>query len=150
MHYCFEQSRSSQGRLQILFHLLIALSVVAISGCGSPDRHRLVGKWHLEEPTRLENQVADVADLGPKSELVLDFRRGGRFYTRTSIGNIQSEKQGTWRVVGFDEATNILKIECKIGGESNEHAVEFLAEDLIELVPPNMAGTTKKLKFRHD
>ena len=64
------------------------------------------------------------------------------------MGNIQGAKQGTWQVVDFDEATNVLKVNCLVGVESTEHAIEFLEEDLIQLVPPNMAGLTLKLKFR--
>jgi len=80
--------------------------------------------------------------------MTLDFRGGGRFYTQTSMGNIESEKQGTWRVIDFDEASSVLKINCQIDVESTEHEVEFLSEDLIQLAPPNMAGLTLKLKFR--
>ena len=130
--------------------LLIALLLVSVVGCGHPDRHRLVGKWQLElkESARLESRVADVADLEAKSEMTLEFRGGGRFFTETSMGNIQRAKQGTWKVVDFDEATNVLKVDCLVGVESTEHAIEFLEEDLIQLVPPNMAGLTMKLKFR--
>ena len=130
--------------------LLIALLLVSVVGCGNPDRHRLVGTWQLElkESTRLESRVADVADLEAKSKMTLEFRGGGRFFTETSMGNIQRAKQGTWQVVDFDEATNVLKVNCMVGVESTEHAIEFLEEDLIQLVPPNMAGLTLKLKFR--
>ena len=141
--------QAAPKRLQMITcKLLIALLFVFVAGCGNPERHRLVGKWQLEEPTRLENRVTDVADLEAESKMTLEFRSGGRFFTQTAMGNIQQAKQGTWRVVDFDESKNVLRISSKIGDDSTEQAVEFLEEDLIQLVPPNMAGLTLKLKFR--
>ncbi len=51
-------------------------------------------------------------------------------------------------MVSYNESTNSMTIKCDIQMQESEHEITFVDQDTIELVPPNMAGTAMKLKFK--
>ena len=80
--------------------------------------------------------------------MMLVFYASGSLQTNTRMGDVNREKNGSWNVVEFDEEKSKMKIRCDLMGQQTEHEVRFIEEDLIRLVPPNMAGTKSKLTFR--
>jgi hypothetical protein len=81
-------------------------------------------------------------------KMLLQFHPNGKLKTTTRMGSFDPPpKEGSWRQLSFDDAKNVMTIECTIGTQVTEHEVAFLDNDLIELVPPNMAGTNNKIKF---
>ncbi len=126
------------------FWILLAL-LVAVGGCGDPNRKLLVGLWQIKNQDKVERRITD--DFQDDSRLTIEFRGGGKLLTVTRMGNIDTEKAGTWKMLSFDDENSKMQIECKLFDQTTEHEVEFLDEKTIKMIPPNMAGTTMKLKF---
>ena len=76
-----------------------------------------------------------------------EFRSGGTLKTSTNMGSIQGQKEGQWEWLSFDEDDSTAKLKITIGLQVTEHEVQFLDEQTIELVPPNMAGLDLKVQF---
>lgn len=144
------------------------LVTVLLSGCGSGDRAKIVGTWKLESVNALAKRVGagvenDESNLTEKqnstndqpagadnesSNMLVEFASNGSLMTRTQMRTINRDKQGGWSFLEFDEEKNVVKIECTVGLQVTEHAIEILDKDTIEMVPPNMAGLKTKLKFK--
>lgn len=144
------------NRIQI--STLLALLTLSFCGCyQDPIRAKLIGTWGIEHGDKLtkrvnqnegnpENDIGIAEDLSERMMLV--FSASGSLQTKTRMGEVNREKNGLWKVVEFDEENSKMKISCELMGQQTEHDVRFIEEDLIRLVPPNMAGTTSKLTFR--
>lgn len=118
------------------------------AGCGDPHRKRLVGLWELDHSERVEKRIADADEFASASKMTIRFGSGGKLSTVTKMGSIDGQKQGSWKFLEFDEETRVMRVECTIGMQTTEHEIEFVDEDQIKLVPPNMAGLSLKLNFR--
>lgn len=138
--------------------LMLALLAVTV-GCGDADRARIVGRWEISSDDRVleridnattpEDGSVDIEDsaapLPPR--MVVQFAQYGALETQTRISNSISEKNGTWSFVSFDPAARTAVVECELMGQTTEHELIFDGDNIVRMVPPNMAGTTKKLKF---
>jgi small subunit ribosomal protein S16 len=149
-------SRESMKPLN-LFVAPILLSCLLVTGCGDPQRSKLVGTWEIEQSEslvrRLDDNSSD-AELGPEAipsapKMQLQFFRNGNLQTTTMIGIVApTPKQGRWKMLSFDEQSGNMKVKCTIGLQETEHEIEFIDADTIKLVPPNLAGLSLKLRFR--
>lgn len=138
--------------------LMLALLAVT-TGCGDPDRARVVGRWEIssddkvldriDNATPLEDGSVDIEDsvapLPPR--MVVQFAHFGALETKTRISNSISEKNGTWSFVSFDPTKKTAVVQCELMGQKTEHELVFDGDNTVRMVPPNMAGTTRKLKF---
>ncbi len=151
-----------------LHSLLLLLACLLATGCGDPDRARIIGNWVIKKPDSLmgrlnletaasEPQTAlgaagefnesDSAEVeNPKMQI--EFRGNGTFSTITQMGWVTPQpKQGRWEMLAFDPTKNKMRIKCTIGLQETEHDVEFIDPNTIKLVPPNMAGVKLKITF---
>jgi len=130
--------------------LLLLAALVLTSGCyQDPVRAKLSGTWKIEHGEKLTRRVNEeaIAD-DPSEKMVLSFFASGSLQTKTKIGGVVREKNGSWNVVDYDEEDSKMTVRCDLIGQQTEHEIRFIETDLIRLVPPNMAGTTSKLTFR--
>ena len=130
--------------------ILLLTAVVLSSGCyQDPVRAKLAGTWKIEHGDKLTRRVNE-QDAGndPAERMQLSFYASGSLQTKTRIGGVIREKNGSWSVVDYDEEDSRMTIRCELIGQQTEHEIRFIETDLIRLVPPNMAGTTSKLTFR--
>lgn len=132
----------------IVGHLITLLAVSLLAGCAPPDSAKIVGQWEIAEATKLSKKIVndDDTDSGD-SRMTVQFDRSGKLRTNTAMGNIKSTKQGTWRSLGYDEPTGRMQIECTLGMQTTEHDIEFRDDDTIVWIPPNLAGTSQKVRF---
>lgn len=142
-------------------HWLLIASVIAClqTGCGDPNRSKIVGTWQIEQADTLMNRIhrKDSQTESPNSKngseddppkMVVKFDGSGLLTTSTRMGDVVQEKSGTWELVSFDQPNKTINLMCTIQDQKTEHSVELLDEDTIRLVPPNMAGTKMKIKFK--
>ena len=132
------------------FRLLAIVALLLCLGCGNPDRRKLVGTWQLKHSDEIEERIAELNDELPASRMSLQFKSNGRLSTVTKMGTIDSNKNGSWEFLSFDESTQTMKIKCTLVGQDTEHEVQFLSESKIKLAPPNLAGLNKKLEFQRE
>ena len=144
--------------------LLIALYACILSGCGDSNRAKLVGSWVIAKPERVMSRIDQESD-GKNSDfpddfdtpngdeedseprMLVTFYGNGTVKTKTAMGDVNQQKQGTWKMVAYNEEAKTMTISCEINTQTTEHEVNFVDENSIELVPPNMAGLTMKVKF---
>jgi hypothetical protein len=145
----------------IFIGLLLSASVCActFAGCGDSNRAKIIGTWGIDQADTVMSRInnADVNSADPSGgqpatagspKMLLKFDRNGRLETTTAMGAVNRNKQGMWKMVSFDESTGSMTIQCDIQLQESEHEITFIDQDTIKLVPPNMAGTTMKLKFK--
>lgn len=136
--------------------LLAVIFACTFSGCGDTHKKKLVGTWEIA-------QIAEVADrVGQndngrelqsdkatgQSKMTITFGSGGDLETQTLMGAMNRKKNGTWKMTSYDTEASAMEISCEINTQTSEHEISFVDENTIELVPPNMAGLTMKLKFK--
>ena len=126
---------------------MVVLFLIMLAGCSSGDAGKIMGTWEISNADSISERVGPEGDLQSESEMIVQFVRGGQLITRTKIGSIDSEKTGTWTFQSYDPSTSQMKIECSLQGQTTQHEIEFVNEDSIKWIPPNMAGTTKRLVF---
>lgn len=146
---------------------MLSLGLLAV-GCGDPDRARMIGRWEISAGDRVLDRVdgatkgnastdadqglndapldAESVDEAPR--MVVEFFRSGALTTETRISNAISTKKGQWSLVKYDAANRIATIRCELIGQSTDHELEFVSDNEVKMVPPNMAGLTKKLLFQ--
>ena len=143
---------SSQAGKKTYSLVLLAICFGLLSGCyQDPIRAKLAGNWKIEHGDKLSRRVNEEDSEGvedPSGKMVLSFTASGSLQTQTRIGGAIREKNGSWKAIDFDEEESVMKISCELMGQQTEHEVRFLEDDLIQLVPPNMAGTKSRLTFR--
>ena len=139
--------------------LIASVFACMLAGCGDSNRSKIIGTWGIERADTVMSRISRTdseadgregesgLDSRP-SKMTLRFLRSGRLETSTNMGAVNQEKQGTWKLIAFDETTNTMTLLCDIQNQESEHEVEFLDQETIKLVPPNMAGTTMKIKFK--
>ncbi|MEZ6096951.1 MAG: hypothetical protein R3C03_22470 [Pirellulaceae bacterium] len=136
---------TSSHRLNVICLLLLAL---AFAGCRDAETSKLVGRWELAAVEDIADQVGDAAESDNDPKMVLEFQAGGTLRTKTNINTIHTEKTGTWFSIGYDQTSKVLEVECKIGQQTSRHPITFVSEDVIRLVPPNMAGLNEQYQFK--
>ena len=144
------------------FKITCILIVLAFSGCtGDPDRSRIVGDWEIATADHLMGQVnlggpddssaaADSVDhskAGDAPPMLIRFYNSGYLATATNMGNMSTQKQGNWKFLSYDAESRMAKIRCKLVDDTTDFDVIVDDENTLRLVPPNMAGLKKKLKF---
>lgn len=137
-------------KIQAFCVLFLTLAVL-LSGCGDPNRKKIVGEWEVVTPARVANRLKDSESNSTSndgSRMRIDFRSNGTLSTQTSMGSVDSLKEGRWELLSFDEARSQLRLKCTLGLQESQHDVELVGLDKIKLVPPNMAGTDLKLTFK--
>ena len=122
------------------------ICLLLVSGCNDPVRSKIAGTWEVQKADRLGQRINQNQD-GAESRMRIIFESGGGLTTQTSMGEIQREKTGSWKLVSFDDQTNIMELVCDLGSGEVPTSVAYLDDDTIKLIPPNMAGTKTKLKF---
>lgn len=134
---------------------LLALAMLSLVGCNQdPIRAKLIGTWKIEYGDKLTQRVNQDDELmaspedDPRERMTITFYSSGSLKTQTRIGQVNREKNGSWELVSFDDEESQMNIRCELMDQQTEHKVQFIESDLIRLVPPNMAGTRSKLKFR--
>ena len=141
--------------------LLLSASLCActIFGCGDSNRAKIIGTWCIDRADTVMSRITtadtnswdqhdDSSMTEDSPKMLLRFYRNGRLETTTAMGAVNRNKQGQWKMVSFNQSTNLMTIQCNIQMQESEHKITFVDQDTIELVPPNMAGTTMKLKFK--
>ena len=147
----------------LILRISCYLWLLALVGCGGdPDRNRIVGDWEIATADRLMGQVnaasidsdrtADSADLAVDSEpqkprMLIRFYYSGSLATETNMGSVSTKKYGSWKLLSYDADTRTAKIQCKLVDDTTDFDVIVEDENTLRLVPPNMAGLTKKMKF---
>lgn len=134
-----------------------------VAGCQTAVQHPLVGKWELTQAAELADRVgqpAPDASTSPTAQnnsqefdqsqakeppMVIHFCSDGVLETATKMGGIQSKKQGTWEIKAEGPP---LVIAFVINGQPAETEIEWIGNDQIKMVPPNLTGLTMKLVFR--
>jgi hypothetical protein len=131
-----------------------------LAGCGNANRGKIVGTWEIDRADSVlsridrssvdagENDSAQDSHDGAAPKMVLTFSRSGKLATATNMGAVVQEKQGTWKMTSFDEQSSLMQVDCVLQGQNSTHEIEFLDQETIKLIPPNMAGTKLKLKFK--
>ena len=145
----------------LMFNVLCSLLVLALTGCtGDPDRARIVGEWEIATADYLMTQVnaegldaSGLADSVGDSEeddlprMLIQFYNSGYLATATNMGTMSTQKQGSWKFLSYDAENRTAKIQCKLIDDTTDFDVIVEDENTLRLVPPNMAGLKKKLKF---
>ncbi len=131
--------------------VVILSSLGFLVGCVDANVSRIAGTWELAKADRVANRVGekpinDEEESEAKMEVI--FGKNGTLLTRTHINAINSEKNGTWRFLFYDEHKKEMEVECHLMDQTVNCVLTFLSQDELEMVPPNMAGLTEKLKFR--
>lgn len=151
---------NAQIRWAFCLASLLAISIACSVGCKDPLRSKIVGTWTIERADRVMSRV-NASDDGEtdsiqttndgmndtESKMALTFHANGTMKTKTNMGSVAQEKIGSWTMKSFDSESNRMQIECVLQQQKTEHEVDFVDENQIELVPPNMAGLTMKIKF---
>jgi hypothetical protein len=131
----------------------LAFGLILLAGCQSETERLLVGRWDMSNVGHVVQRLGDEFNTdksadGEDPRMTVQFAWRGQLQTITMLGKIQSTKTGKWRIVRYDPAKNILQIECDLQGQTTTHDIEFETDDTIRWIPPNLAGTNRKLKFQ--
>lgn len=145
------QSESSMRRLRAAIGMAVAGigGMALLTGCQARETARLTGEWELVDPSRLAgriNQDAPDGALPGSHQMTVRFGSGGTLTTRTHMGDLWREKSGTWKVLA--SSADRTSLAFTLSGERDELEIEWIDDDTLKMVPPNMAGLTMKLTFR--
>ena len=135
----------SMRKASIGLFLLLGL----LAGCSgpTPEERQLIGLWKIADVESVADRVSGDDEIGAEAKMSVEFQTGGRLITRTKMGSIDSTKNGTWHFVRFDPASKKMMIECNLQTQVTKCEVEFAGPDQIKWIPPNMAGTSKRISF---
>ena len=146
------------------------LCLVLMAGCSDPQRQQLIGRWDLQvsSAAALEAPSQTVQDALEENqdfqdrltegdgtlEMALVFHGNGKLETMTGFAKGPSHKTGTWTWVEYDDSTKTALVHCTLVNErfpdspKLETEIVFIGEDLIRLVPPNIATLQQEMLFR--
>lgn len=148
----------------------ICLLAIASVGCGPAATHKLVGTWELktsaadedsssrpanslpgDEPSIEENTDSIVDGVGGGDDsaggMTLVFKSNGSLKTITSFPAAHSEKDWRWSLLSWDDDSESAVIRCEMSHESVETSIQFIDDNTIELVPPNIDVLQTRLRF---
>ncbi|MEM7782727.1 MAG: hypothetical protein AAF623_05180 [Planctomycetota bacterium] len=149
-----------KNELILLTCLVLACT---LTGCNQPGMTKLAGQWEIEKPNRIQRRVGqEEVELAPETpmgameyqdepvqpRMSLILRANGTFQTVTQMGAINQSKKGSWRIMDYTEGSKTIRVSFETNIQTSEHEIEFVDEDTIRLVPPNMAGLQLKLRFK--
>ena len=127
---------------------LILFILITIAGCNDPIRSKITGTWQMQRPEKILDRVSESGDSNEsETGMKLIFLANGTFMTVTKMGAIDQSKQGRWTLIGFDAASNVMTVNFSLQSQNSEHEIEFVDDNQIRLVPPNMAGLSMKVQF---
>ncbi len=124
---------------------------VLLAGCGDPNRAKIVGSWEVESPSRIARRFKETevdSSNSNESRMSVEFRSDGVLKTRTLMGSMNRQKEGTWELLSYDESSSTMRLKCILELQETEQDVEFLDQSTIQMIPPNLAGLEMKLRFR--
>ena len=136
-----------------------SLIACMLLGCGDVNRAKIIGTWGIDRADTVMSRIDQSdsssgtdADAKPDPEsqpkMLVSFHRNGQLETSTAMGTVHRKKAGRWELVSFNESEKIMTIECEMQMQKTQHEITFVDDDTIKLVPPNMAGTTMKTRFK--
>ncbi len=125
---------------------VLASMAVHLCGCSNPGAVKLSGRWDLDSAKSL-SAVDDDDGLGRMS---IVFERSGKLETITDFAMAKARKQGNWSLVSYEPDEDRVVVICSINGEQIETKIQFVGDDKIKLIPPNIAATRKQLVFRRN
>ena len=133
--------------------LIAGIVACTLAGCGDANRAKIIGTWGIDSADNVMSRInqdtnEDALDEPDEPRLQLVFHRNGKLETKTAMGEVSSHKTGVWVFASYDEPSQLMKISCDIQSQKTEHEIVFVDDQTIKLIPPNMAGTNKKLKFK--
>lgn len=150
MNQLARNSKTAKGYVRFAF-LLSSAFMILLAGCISTEQDKLAGVWQIEQAEEIADQInasedeANNESLPPR--MTIEFSNGGKLKTTTIMGEIDRTKEGSWSLVSYDETNQVSVIKCTIGLQETEHEVDWIDDNTIEIVPPNMAGVDMKLRF---
>jgi hypothetical protein len=159
LSFCFHRYHDSKKRTFSSTECFFwTVGILLLAGCnGDPDRQRIVGDWEIAVADKLLDQVNTLPEnsdkrtpetsAGRPPKMLIRFYNSGYLLTQTNMGPVKSEKKGSWKFLSYDAQTNSAQIECFLLDETTKFDVQIEDKNTIRLVPPNMAGLTKKIKF---
>ena len=138
--------RASVNRAAMLLQVLM---LVMLAGCTNSDRARIVGKWQIDQIENVSEKVSfdDGNTASMSQKMTIEFVESGRLRTETRIGSIDSIKEGTWTFLDYENESGLMRVECTLGMQKTEHEIRFEDAETIEWIPPNLAGTSQKVRF---
>lgn len=152
------------------FSLLIAFAGLLAAGCGNRAGDKLVGTWEMQisgfadfvpgkpenkppddEPSIEDNTNSIVDGVGGGDlsfgGMTLVFGSDGSLKTITRFSEAQSEKDWSWTLISWDNRSASAVIRCQMPDEAIETAIQFIDDNTIELVPPNINVLQTRLRF---
>jgi hypothetical protein len=79
--------------------------------------------------------------------MTVEVHRSGNLRTTTKLGYIQATKEGTWQFQSYDPLQKSLRVKCTSPNQTTEHDVDFEDSQTNRWISPNLAGTSKKIRF---
>ena len=154
---------SKTNNLCVQALILTVLSCLLVAGCGDSNRSKLCGTWGiktadtimrrlgegLESRQAVDDEAAESPSEPETPRMQVQFRSNGDLITQTEMGRMTPvPKTGRWELVAFNEVDQTMSVKCTIGLQETQHEIKFIDANTIELIPPNMAGLSMKLKFQ--
>lgn len=130
---------------------IACMLAMLLAGCGDTNRRRIIGTWELESAARIASRLKETdADSSNNndSRMSVEFQSNGVLKSQTMMGSMNRQKEGTWKLLSFDEASSTMRLKCVLGLQESQLDIEFLDVDTIQMVPPNLAGLEMKLRFK--
>ena len=135
------------GRFAVVTAFMLA---TVLAGCGNPNRTKIIGTWEVESAASITSRLKETkvdSSNSNDSRMSVEFRSNGVLKTQTLMSSMNHQKEGTWKLLSFDESNSTMRLKCILGLQETEHDIEFLDQDTIQMDPPNMAGLEMKLRF---
>ena len=137
-------------RLERFAFVTAFMLATVLAGCGNPNRTKIIGIWEVESADSITSRFKETevdSSNSNDSRMSVEFRANGVLKTQTRMSSMNRQKEGTWKLLSFDESSSTMRLKCVLGLQETEHDVEFLDQDTIQMDPPNMAGLEMKLRF---
>lgn len=154
---------------------VFAFVCLLATGCGNQASDKLVGTWEMQKgehvavvsrnhenklpgnnlpddsPTIADNTNSIVDGVGggdnSTGTMSLVFQRNGSLATITDFSAARSEKHWHWSLVSWDKESASAVIRCQMPPETVETSIQFIDNNTIELVPPNIDVLKTRLRF---
>ncbi len=156
---------------QITRALTICLLPILLlaSGCQHPATSKITGRWDLlvaeqidsnseqqnDDSTQqvldnTENLFNSIANGETTGTMSLVFHGNGKLETFTDfpMASTGKPKVGTWSIQDWQPDQSLLVIECVLQDETISTNIQFIDDNTIELIPPNIAVLEKEFRFQ--